>query len=110
MAPLTVSGEDKPVAIFSYEDTSCGAWAKSSGDTMGRAQYDSWFRGFVSGYNYGNPDNQVPLNAMPNEETLHLFIDKYCRENPLKPFVSSAFELVKELRENPTRKKNKGQR
>jgi hypothetical protein len=56
----------------------------------------------VSGYNFGNPNNQVSLQAMPNQETLSLYVDKYCRENPLKPFVSAAFKLVEEVREKPT--------
>ena len=94
-------GQDKPVAIFAYEDNSCGTWVKSSDDIMGRAQYHNWFRGFVSGYNFGNPDNQVSLSAMPNEQTLYLYVDKYCRENPLSPFISAAIKLVKELRERP---------
>ena len=38
---------------------------------------------------------------MPNDATLSLYIDKFCRENPLKPFVSAAFDLVRELREHP---------
>lgn len=100
--------QDRPVSVFSYEDTSCGAWVKSANVTWARAQYFSWFRGFVSGYNFGNPGNQVHLERMPNEQTLYLFIDKYCRENPLNPFVSAAFKLVEELRENPGPQKTKG--
>jgi hypothetical protein len=94
-------GQSRPVAVFSYRDTSCGTWVASTGDIAGRAQYHSWFRGFVSGYNFGNPGNQVPLTRMPDEQTLYLFVDKYCRDNPLNPFVSSAFKLVEELREFP---------
>jgi hypothetical protein len=109
LVPLFVFGQDKPMAIFSYEDASCGAWVKSAGNEAVRAQYYSWFRGFVSGYNFGNSDNQVPLNAMPtNEQTIYLYIDKYCRENPLNPFVSAAFRLVEDLRKNKQPQKTKG--
>lgn len=93
--------QDRPVSVLSYEDTSCGTWVKSENVTWERAQYRSWFRGFVSGYNFGNPGNQVHFARMPDDQTLYLFIDKYCRDNPLKPFVSAAFKLVEELRENP---------
>ena len=103
-SPLALA-QDKPVVVFSYEDTSCGTWINSAGDVAARAQYASWFRGFVSGYNFGNPNNQVQLNRMPDHATLYLYIDKYCRENPLKPFVTAAFRLVEELRENPTAKR-----
>ncbi len=94
-------GQSRGIAIFSYQDTSCGAWVGSSDDLAVRAQYHSWFRGFVSGYNFGNPGNQVLLARMPDEQTLYLFVDKYCRDNPLKPFVSAALKLVEELREFP---------
>ena len=96
---LTMAAQDDaPVAIHSFQDTSCGAWANSVGNQMARAQYDSWFRGFVSGYNFAAPSNQVELGRMPDDATLHLYIDKYCREHPLNPFVSAAFDLVREIR------------
>jgi hypothetical protein len=109
MATSSTLAQEKLTRIFSYEDTSCGAWVKSESIIWERAQYLSWFRGFVSGYNFGTPDNQVHLHRMPNEQTLYLFIDKYCRENPLNPFVSAAFVLVEELRERPSVKKTKTQ-
>ena len=74
---------------------------KSDGDESVRAQYNHWFRGFVFGYNFGNPRNQVSLEKMPDPRTLALHVDKYCRDNPLKPFVSAAFDLVRELRDHP---------
>ena len=90
-----------PMAIFSFQDTSCGAWVKSGTDESARAQYISWFRGFVSGHNFGNPGNQVQLERMPDPATLALYVDKYCRDNPLMPFVSASFDLVREIRERP---------
>ncbi len=106
VSPLALA-QGELISVLSYEDTSCGAWVKSAGDTAGRAQYHSWFRGFVSGYNFGNPENQVYFGRMPNEQTLYLFIDKYCRENPLNPFISAAFKLVEEIREQPGPQKTK---
>ena len=108
LASPAVLAQEKLVSVLSYEDTSCGAWVKSANDKWARAQYHSWFRGFVSGYNFGNRDNQVHFERMPNEETLYLFIDKYCRDNPLNPFISAAFKLVEDLRERPEKQKTKG--
>ena len=101
----SVAQDKPPLHIHSFADTSCGAWVKSSGDELGRAQYLSWFRGFVSGYNFGDPDNQVLLSVMPNNETLSLYVDKYCRENPLSPFISAMFKLVQELKERQSPQK-----
>lgn len=98
---VAIAAQDTtPVAIHSFQDTSCGAWTKSQGNQMARAQSDAWFREFVSGYNFANPSNQVSLGRMPDDDTLHLYVDKYCRENPLNPFVSAGFDLVRELREH----------
>lgn len=108
LLPFAASAANYKVAFFDYADSSCGAWVKSAGNEMERAQYHSWFRGFVSGYNFGNPGNQVPLQAVPNEETLYLFIDKYCQENPSNRFLSAAVKLVEELREEKVTGKGKG--
>jgi len=94
-------GQSGGIAVFSYQETSCGTWAESAASVDARAQYHSWFRGFVSGYNFGNPASQVRLARMPDQPTLFLFVDKYCREHPLNTFVGAAFELVKELRDPP---------
>ena len=101
----TFAQERPPVALFSFSDTSCGAWVSSAGNEAIRAQYSYWFRGFVSGYNHGNPYNQVELERMPDSQTLALFVDQYCRENPLQPFVIAAWKLVAELRDHPEPKK-----
>ena len=93
-----VFGQDnstrRMVTVFGYKDSSCSVWVKSQGrDPI----ISDWFHGFVSGYNFGNPDNQV--GTMPNDETLFLYIDKFCRVNPLKAFTDAAMTLVQELRQ-----------
>jgi hypothetical protein len=98
LPPISVAGENDPVPILSFADTSCGAWTRSQQDEVMRQMYLFWFRGFVSGYNYGSETKQVPLNAMPDQDRLSLCIDKYCREHPLLPFTGAAFQLIKELR------------
>ena len=87
------------VNIFSFADTSCAEWTRSKADEPLRAIYGSWFRGFVSGYNFGNSANQVPLDKMPAPAALALYVDKYCRENPKLPFIGAAIPLVQEIRE-----------
>jgi hypothetical protein len=99
VASAATAVQDRPEVIFAFADSSCGAWARSQGNEAGRAQYLYWFRGFVSGYNFGNPSNQVPVGAMPDRDTLALYIDKFCRENPLLPFVQAARQLVQDTRE-----------
>jgi len=44
---------------------------------------------------------------MPNDETLDLYVDKYCLENPLNPFFVAAFKLVEELTKNASSEKTR---
>lgn len=104
---LASAQSSQQVAFFDYDDFSCGAWVKSAGNATKRDVYRVWFRGFVSGYNFGNSDNQVSVQAMPDDDSLDLYIEKYCREKPLQRIVGAAFKLVVELREKPETKKVK---
>ena len=92
--------QDAPdIAIFSFEDISCAAWTRSQGDEILRAQYGTWFRGFVSGYNFGNSANQVLLGVMPDPAAVAAYVDKFCRDNPRLSFVAAAVPLVQAIRE-----------
>jgi hypothetical protein len=96
----TAAAQDAPdVAIFSFDDISCAAWTRSQGDRPARAVYGTWFRGFVSGYNFGNSANQVLLGAMPDLSGVELYVDKYCRDNPSLSFIGAVIPLVQEIRE-----------
>lgn len=97
----TVAAQDVPdIAIFSFEDISCGAWTRSHDNEILRVRYGTWFRGFVSGYNFGNPANQVLLGAMPDPGSVAAYVDKFCRDNPMLSFVAAAVPLVQEIREH----------
>jgi hypothetical protein len=98
----TFAQDSGDVYVHSFADTSCGAWAKSATVEWRRAQYIYWIRGFVSGYNHGKPSRyQIGLEQMPTNETLVLYVDKYCRDNPRDQFIAAAFQLVKELAPQP---------
>ena len=94
----TASAGESGVVVHGFQDMSCGAWAASTGVRPIRDQYIYWFRGFVSGVNFADQQHQIGLAQMPSNETLSLYVDKYCRENPLSGFPGAAFELVRDLR------------
>jgi hypothetical protein len=99
-AGSTALAQEPPdVNIFSFADTSCAEWQRSKGQEPLRTIYGVWFRGFVSGYNFGNSANQVALDKMPDLENMALYVDKYCQENPTLPFIGAAIRLVQEIRE-----------
>jgi hypothetical protein len=91
--------EPPDVNVFSFGDVSCAAWMRSQGDESVRSIYGTWFRGFVSGYNFGNSANQVQLDRMPDPPALHAYVDRYCRDNPQLTFIGAAIPLVQELRQ-----------
>jgi hypothetical protein len=91
------ASEQQPlIAVYHFKDSSCGAWAKTASTPVNRQVYVAWFRGFVSGYNYGAPKNQV--NTTLSDETVALYVDKFCRDNPLSDFPPAAFKLIDELK------------
>ena len=93
-------GQRVQINIFwGNEDASCSAWLKSADNKAIRAYYDFWVRGFVSGYNYGNPAQQVKDGALPPSDALHQYLDQYCRDNPSLSFTGGAIRLVEELTE-----------
>jgi hypothetical protein len=94
--------ESPDVNVFSFGDVSCAAWVRSRGDESVRSVYGTWFRGFVSGYNFGNSANQVPLDRMPDPPALYAYIDRYCGDNPQLTFIGAAIPLVQSLREYRT--------
>ena len=99
LLPQSAGGdENAPFAMLSFENTSCGGWAQSESQPATRQVYLYWFRGFVSGYNFGSSAYEVSLSSMPDNATLALYIDKYCRDNPLLPFTGAALSLVREQR------------
>ena len=97
--PALAADQGRQVDIFAFEDASCAAWMKSSGNKALRAQYEFWVRGFVSGHNFGNRALQVKIGAFPGSDVLYQYLDQYCLDNPTLSFVGGAIKLVEELRE-----------
>jgi hypothetical protein len=95
--PTFAVARDDVIHIIGFDDMSCGAWASSSSEPQRRQVYFFWFRGVMSGFNLGSPRRQVHITAMPSDDTLALYVDKYCREHPLNGFPGAAFDLVKEI-------------
>ena len=101
-APAFAAEREAPInIIFSAENATCTAWAKSAGNKLVRQQYEIWARGFASGYNYATPARQIKVGAFPSGEEFAQYFDKYCRDSPQQSFVAAAIQLV-ELLAEPT--------
>ena len=86
-----------PSTIFMFKKRSCGDWMQAKNDPATLYQYQSWFRGFFSGYNFG--ENKYTINNIPDDETIVLYIDKRCRDNPLQSIDISIIDLTREIRQ-----------
>ncbi len=99
LLPALAAAQGPQVNIFTFEDASCAAWLKTSGNKLLRAQYEFWMRGFVSGHNYANPSRQVAIGKFPGGDALYQYLDKYCHDNANSSFIAGAIHLVNDLRE-----------
>jgi hypothetical protein len=84
--------------IFGFDDMSCGAWAVSFPGSPARAQYLAWFRGFISGVNYSDSEDQITFEELPTNGELILYVDRHCQESPSNTMPGAAFAIVEQLR------------
>lgn len=72
---------------------SCGRWlaARARSDWF---SYTNWVFGFVSA---ANLYERRPLRET-DAEAMKVWLDEYCRKNPLEPLSGAALKLVEELR------------
>lgn len=97
-APASSNVTSIALFVFDDKDMSCGHWRKTSDQRIVRAQLTEWSRGFVTAYNYYNPYNQVDSNSDLSEETVELYYDKYCKENPLSNTYKATLSLIDDLK------------
>lgn len=81
---------------------SCGKWieerdiSKAKSDTTWTSLvHKAWLMGFLSGIAIGSDRDLVPENRDP--ASLFLWVDNYCRANPLKSVNDAGFNLAVEL-------------
>jgi hypothetical protein len=79
--------------------TSCGSYIAASSKENLAGIHLSWSQGFLSGMNmgYARAANKEFV-VLPDSDTIKLYIDKYCRDNPLKTPLDGALKLYDEIR------------
>ena len=58
--------------------------------------YATWVGGFLTAANYYFPTKA--MRTLPNSATVLAYLDKYCRENPLKLLVNGAVKLDQDIK------------
>lgn len=101
VAAVLLSPHAQAYTLFGGPD--CGKWVNTPS-----AQYKTWLMGFMSGQNaqhvgyrdvIKDPYFQAkdPLDQVSSAEQLFLWMDNYCRANPLKTVADGGVALFAEL-------------
>ena len=59
----------------------CGTYLQDRKDEFESSGYVAWTMGYMSAYN--TFANGAKVKKIPSRETIHAYLDKHCRENPL---------------------------
>jgi len=98
-----VIAADKDGGFVSQGRPSCGEWINKGKDgSWGRTIYTAWVAGYITAYNIHKPDVYNILGSTDMESVL-LWMDKYCRENPLNTSDDGMETLIDELWPNRKR-------
>lgn len=105
---LIMSTSALATTVFGRPD--CGEWVASQGNNF---SYKAWMMGYMSGINvmaaaqimrdYKAKDLKVEpdfLKSISSTEQLFLWVDIYCKRNPLKALDSAGSSLFLELIES----------
>jgi hypothetical protein len=89
-ATLSASNESScETYISARDDAHRGQYARQN-------MYKFWLMGFITGYDFGAPDTYDIAPSM-DLDTMMLWVENYCRRNPLATFGQSAGALVTQL-------------
>ncbi len=88
-------------ALAGAGTSSCGSYLAHESDPTARVMFISWVQGFLSGMNMADyVTAKQPFVLLPDSDSIMAYIDKYCRDNPLKSPSRGAMQLYSELRQN----------
>ena len=95
-ALLAMSLSTPVLAVTVFGAPDCGQWIKEI--PMYKEQYKGWLLGFVSGLNLnGRNKNDDPLEKISSAQQIFLWVDNYCKANPLKNLHQAGQLLIIEL-------------
>ena len=80
----------------------CGVWVHARQENRGQARvYESYVLGFLDGIAVGEDREFWSGKARTvSRDAAYLWVDNYCRSNPLSMVVTAVFKLFKESAKN----------
>ena len=101
---LTSNLGEAQVAVFGVGTKTCAEYVEHYDDEYTRALYMQYFAGYMTGYNSAVAAFNAMLNTNGNTSLGYnsgpgfaMSVYNYCKENPLQPVNTGAFNLVLEL-------------
>lgn len=86
-------------ALSGAGTSSCGKYIAASSKEDVVLFYISWVQGFLSGMNIGYARGaKLEFIVLPDSDTIKLYLDRYCRDNPLKTPLDGALDLYDKIR------------
>lgn len=83
-------------AVSLLGNRSCGVWIEArKEDAMMARVHETWLVGFLSGIAFTSNINFIPGT---DNSSIYLYIDNYCRKNPLSGLAAGAESLFFELK------------
>ena len=85
--------------VMGIGQSSCGeyvAW-RTGGNQVSVIQATDWTFGFISAYNLYGSKSQI--ENPPTYATVGLYLEKYCRDYPLRTLTGGVLSLINELRD-----------
>lgn len=99
--------------LAATNESTCGTYLSARdeahhGQFARQNMYKSWLMGFVTGYDFGAPETYDITPSM-DLEAMMLWVENYCRRNPLATFAQAAGALITQLTPDRQTEKPKAQ-
>jgi len=94
-ASTSAGGEELPV----FGTLSCGEWVQRAGYPTGKITNEYWLAGFMSGQAVASKKNVLKDTDIAS---MTLWIDQYCKNDPLSNTVTAGKNLFLELLKRKT--------
>lgn len=99
LAIIQVEAKEDVQVISGAGTMSCGKYVSLSTDKDLANIFETWAQGFLSGINFAeHGHNGNRWKALPDADTIKLYLDKYCKDNPLGHPYEGLVQLIAELR------------
>lgn len=99
-AGMVASAKTEALAIFGEPD--CGKWLEGSSPIR-----KTWLLGYLSGLNSMDATRIDALDQLQSAQQAYVWMDNYCKENPLNGVAEGAAHLFFELANRSARAKQK---